>query len=202
MAANVFVRMYEHLLPADRGSRYEDPLDAFLQKHTLGKLTGAGTQAGDRAPIVFVQLEVELDSTRDVDLIASKLEECGAPVGSELYVVAPDGASSEMKMFGSTECVAMFIDGQTLPMEIYKTNDVNQVIANLQRVLQTNKLGSLRSYWEGSEETALFFFGANADAMANAMWPVLRKEPLCKNGRLVKRYGKHPSGSAEARLPR
>jgi hypothetical protein len=199
---HVFARMYEHLLPIDRGSRYEDPLDAFLQKHQLGKLTGGGTQTRDGAPIFFVQVEADLENPRDLDLIAGKLEECGAPVGSELYMPMEDGKPMETRVFGMMECVAVFIDGQTLLPNVYSESDVNLVIANLQSSLEKERLGDLRSYWEGSEETALFFFGANAEAIATAFRPVLVKEALCQNARLVKRYGRHLKGAAEERVPR
>jgi len=191
--------MYEHLLPADRATRYEDPLDAYLHRHSLGRLTGAGTQAGENAPIVFVQLELELDSARDIDLVAAKLDECGAPLGSQLHVVTDDG--TETRVCGTTECMAVFIDGQTLPLDVYASSDVNVLIAKLQAALAKTKAGDLRSYWEGTAETGLFFFGASADAMVAATWPVLANEALAQNARIVKRYGHHPQGPAEARVP-
>lgn len=197
----VYARMYEHMLPADRGLRYEDPLDLFLQKHALGKVVNGGTQTQEGAPILFVQVEVDLENPRDLDLICGKLEECGAPVGSELYMPMPDGAPMETRVFGMMECTAVFIDGQTLPMDVYTTSDVNVVIANLQTSLEKERLGGLRSYWEGTKETALFFFGANAEAIATAFRPILVKEALCQNARLVKRYGRHPKGAAEERVP-
>ena len=197
----VYARMYEHMLPADRGLRYEDPLDLFLQKHALGNVVNGGTQTQDGAPILFVQVEVDLENPRDLDLICGKLEECGAPVGSELYMPMPDGAPMETRVFGMMECTAVFIDGQTLPMDVYTTSDVNVVIANLQASLEKERLGDLRSYWEGTKETALFFFGANAEAIATAFRPILVKEALCQNARLVKRYGRHPKGASEERVP-
>jgi hypothetical protein len=100
------------------------------------------------------------------------------------------------------ECVAVFLDGLTLPADVYETCSVNVTIANLQASLAPGELGGLRSYWEGSEETALFFYGEDAEAVATAFRPVLAKDALAQNARLIRRYGRHPQGATEEHLPR
>ena len=187
-------------MPLDRTARYEDPLDKYLLRHGLGSVTGSGTQMGDGAPIVFVQIEIALDNGRDVDLVCTKLDECGAPRGSELHLITDDGI--ETRTFGTLEGVAVFIDGKTLPMDVYASSDVNVVIAEMQASVTELKAGAFRSYWEGSEETALFFYGANADDLALALAPVFFNQPLCQNARVVTRYGNHPDGASERRVSR
>jgi hypothetical protein len=36
----VLARVYEHIEPIDRGDRYEDPLQATLEKMGIGRVTG------------------------------------------------------------------------------------------------------------------------------------------------------------------
>jgi hypothetical protein len=192
-------RIYEHLMPLERAARYEHPLDAYLLRHGLGNVTGSGTQMGDAAPIVFVQIEADLENGRDIDLMCAKLDECGAPRGSEVHLVTDEGV--ETRTFGTLEGVAVFIDGKTLPMDVYASSDVNVVIAELQASVAELKAGAFRSYWEGPEETALFFYGYDADALAAALRAVLLVHPLCQNARVVRRYGNHPDGPLEERIP-
>jgi hypothetical protein len=37
----VLARLYEHVEPIDRGDRYEDPLQAVLEKANRGRVTGS-----------------------------------------------------------------------------------------------------------------------------------------------------------------
>ena len=39
----VLARVYEHIEPLDRGDRYEDPLQATLEKIGIGRVTGGGS---------------------------------------------------------------------------------------------------------------------------------------------------------------
>ena len=101
--------------------------------------------------------------------------------------------------FGSTECVAIFLDGASLPREVYRSEDVNEVVARLNNVL--NSLGRFRSHWRGPKETALFFYGADAEAMKDAMMRVLAVEPLCQNAEVILRFGRHSEGSTHFKMP-
>lgn len=109
------------------------------------------------------------------------------------------GQTVHVMPFGSKECVAIFLDGVSLPAGVYENEDVNVVIAHLNDAL--GSLGCFRSYWHGPEETALFYYGANAEDMKDAMMPVLIAEPLCQNAEVIVRYGRHPRGSASFKMP-
>ena len=197
----VTARIWEYIEPIARGERYEDPFEAFLSSNSIGELDGGGTQLGDTPGIEYVELTFYLrDSDEALDLAAEELGRLGAPLGSELHFT--ENKLEVSKTFGSTECLGVFLDGTTLPIEVYKSSDVNITLKNLIGALAEHGLGDFRSHWRGNRETALFFYGGNADSMKTSMMPVLLSDPLCQNARLVIRFGRHPDGSSEERVPR
>jgi len=196
----VTARMWEYIEPIARGERYEDPLEAFLIRNGLGEPDGGGTQLGDTPKIEFVDVTFWLSNSDDaLAEVAEELGRLGAPIGSELQFIR--NGEAQIRTFGSTECVAVFLDGVTLPKEIYKTSDVNVLLRQLKDSLSKERLGTFRAHWHGPRETALFFNGDNAEKMKAAMMPVLTSEPLCLNARIVVRYGHHPAGALEERIP-
>jgi len=196
----VTARMWEYIEPIARGTRYEDPLDAFLIRNNFGELDGGGTQVGDRPNIEYVDISIWLkDADAALTQVTEELERLGAPTGSELRYSR--GTRETVQSFGSTECVAVFLDGTSLPHEVYETQDPNNLIARLNLALEADNLGQFRSHWRGPTETALFLYGKDAEAMKEAMLPVLTSEPLCQKAEVVVRYGRHPSGSESFRVP-
>jgi hypothetical protein len=192
--------MWEYIEPIARGNRYEDPLDAFLIRNGLGELDGGGTQLGDRPKIEFVDVTFWLmDSDEALAQAREELSRLGAPAGSELQYTR--GNQEFTTPFGSTECIAVFLDGVSLPRAVYKNEDVNQVVAHLNDALRPGAFGEFRSHWRGPRETAVFFNGPNAEAMRDAMLPVLSAEPLCQNAEVVVRFGRHPLGPEAFRIP-
>ena len=75
----------EALLPVARGSKYEDPLDAALQRAGLGSVNGGGSLLGAQRQVTAVDVEVAL---RDLDgalqFARATLLSLGAPAGSLL----------------------------------------------------------------------------------------------------------------------
>lgn len=193
--------MWEYIEPIARGKRYEDPIDEFLIRHGLGKLDGGGTQLGETPQIEFVDVTLWLrDSGDALDQTASELGRLGAPLGSELRFSESERERS--RSFGTTECLAIFLDGVGLAAEVYASSDVNVTLARLKVALGDGKdLGEFRAHWRGDREVGLFFNGPSAFSMRAAMMPVLLSDPLCQNARLSVRYGHHPDGSEEERLP-
>ena len=61
---------------------------------------------------------------------------------------------------------------------------------------------SFRGFWQGPEETGLFFFGPYAEEMFTHVEPVLRRLPLGQNARVVVRSGKSALKPREVRMPR
>ena len=100
---------------------------------------------------------------------------------------------------GTQQCVAVFLDGVTLPDEVYETLDFDGVVCDLGTAAGD---ASYRGFWQGAEETGLFFFGPDADALFARVEPVLRRLPIGQNARVVVRYGKPTLHPRELRIPR
>ena len=87
----VYVKIPESIMPIDRGSKYEDPLDERLVKAQLGTVTGGGSQLGDPLPdgkryVVFCGIDIDVaDLTKVLPFLRTELPTLGAPVGTELH---------------------------------------------------------------------------------------------------------------------
>ena len=198
---DVNARMWEYIEPIARGKRYEDPLVEFFGWSSLGNVEGGGSQLGTSPIITYVDIAMRLaDLDGALDAVAAKLEQSGALRGSELQFTR-DGRA-QTRPFGTKECVVIFLDGISLPAAVYAESDINEIIADLDGALAGDRLGRFRSHWRGNRETALFFVGDDAEAMYAALRPTFDAIPLCQNARVIVRYGNHPAGPAEFRLPR
>ena len=195
--AFVLARLYEHIEPIDRGNRYEDPLQARLAETGGGQVTGGGSQLNERGSIDYVDIEIELANLDEaLGTAVSVLEQSGAPKGSELIL----GSDSRvLKQFGTHVCLAIFLDGVSLPDEVYANLDFDAVVEAL-----TSAAGpeSYHGFAQGAEETGLFFFGPNADDMFARVEPALCSLPVGQNARVVIRHGTRGSNSREVRMPR
>jgi hypothetical protein len=193
----VLARVYEHIEPIDRGDRYEDPLQVTLERLGLGRVTGGGSQLNELGEIAYADVEIELtDVDEAVRVVAEALEAAGAPQGSEL-VQASDGRV--LREFGKLQCLAIYLDGTSLPDEVYASLDFNAVVAAIGAAAGEN---SYRGLWQGPEETGIFFFGPDAEAMFVRVEPVLRGLPIGQNARVVVGHGKPSSNPREIRMPR
>lgn len=184
----VSVRLWEPIMPVDRGARYEEPLDAALRKKRLGEVTGGGSMLTEAREIEFVDLEVSVtDLDKAVPVIQRVLEEAGAPRGS-LLSFERDG-EDEVVPFGKQECLAIYLDGVGLPTEVYQSTDVRDLAARMRKAL--GKRGEIRHSWTGPKETAIYLFGPDAQALYDKLQPVLHAYPLCQNARVVIRHGSY-----------
>lgn len=193
----VLARVYEHIEPIDRGDRYEDPLHEVLQARKLGQVTGGGSQLNALGGIDYAEVEIELTNLDDaLDVVIATLEEAGAPQGSELIQASDDRV---LKEFGTQQCLAVFLDGTSLPAEVYADLDLQAVVGEIGKAAGDN---SFRGAWQGPEETGLFFFGPDAAAMFERVEPVLRRLPIGQNARVVIRHGKASLHPREVHMPR
>jgi len=191
----VIARLYEHIEPLDRGQRYEDPLDAALRGKGLGQVTGGGSQLGPDGEIEFADIEINVYNLDDaLSLIIESLQRSGAPVGSELL-----GTSRVIREFGDQQSVAVYLDGVTLPDEVYAELDFDDLVNQLGAAAGAN---SYHGYWQGPAETGLFFFGPQADTMFSSLEPLLRKMPIGQNARVVIRPTRDESLHRTIRIPR
>jgi hypothetical protein len=193
----VLARLYEHLEPIDRGNRYEDPLQEALAANSLGQVTGGGTQLGADGAIAYADIEIELANLDGaLRTAAEALEAAGAPQGSEL-ILADD--SSVLREFGRQQCLAVFLDGTSLPDEVYADLDFDAVVGEIGAAAGDD---SFHGFSQGETETGLFFFGPDADAMFAAVEPVLRRLPIAQNARVVVCHGHRTQKPRAVRMPR
>lgn len=168
--------------PLDRGEYFEDPLDDVLQSSGLGEVTGGGTQMADEPDgIEYCDIEIMVKDESDdiVKKIIETLEQLGAPKGS-LLKFSSEAADIP---FGKLEGMALFLNGTDLPAEVYEESDVNKIISSCDELLEG--IGSFRGHWEGSRETALYFYGDSFDAMKSAVADFIESDPGCALTRVV-----------------
>jgi hypothetical protein len=138
----VVARLWEPIQPLDRADRYEDPLDAALSAKGWGEVTGGGSQLTEHNEIEFVEIDLELANLGEaVDLVQRVLEQAGAPVGSELRF---DRDGSEIVLpFGTQEGLANYLDGVTLPDEVYQSTNINELADQMSAVIGRAKTSQL-----------------------------------------------------------
>jgi hypothetical protein len=140
--------------------------------------------------LTLLNLESALAAAR------SALEELGAVKGSE-FLYEEDGTDASQS-FGRNDGLALYLDGISLPEEVYAALDFEQLVEELEASLGAK----LRSTWMGPEETALYYSVPDAEAVFAQAEPVLRSIPVCQNARVVLRHGHPTSNPREIRLPR
>lgn len=174
----------DKLMPIDRGSFYEDPLDEYLKKLRIGEVTGGGTgfvkEVGGE--ISFCDLEILLYSEEidfdSINKIITKLEDIGTPKGSKLKIEKTE----EEKEFGKLEGISIHIDGLNLPKEVYENSDINHVISEVKRLIG-DKTEFVR-HLVSNEETVLYFYGNSFDEMKGQINDFIDKYPLCKGAKI------------------
>jgi hypothetical protein len=123
----VVARLYEHIEPIDRGGRYEDPLQALLDETNAGRVTVGGSQLNELGGIDHADIEIELANLdAALGIVSEALEKSGAPQGSELIHAKDDRVLRE---FGTHQCLAIYLDGTSLPDEIYTGLDFDAVVS-------------------------------------------------------------------------
>lgn len=177
----VVARLNDRAQPMHRGELYEDPLNDVLQKQKIGEVIGGGTQLNDNSEIDYCEIEIQILGSLEAALatIAATLEELGAPKGSKLILEK----NTPERPFGRNEGMAVYLNGTDLPAEVYETSDVNFVISELSRLLDGD--GTLHSYWEGPEETALYLYGPSFEKMRAQIADFMATYPLCEKARVV-----------------
>jgi hypothetical protein len=191
----VIARFYEYIEPIDRGNRYEDPLHEVLEAAQAGAVTGGGSQLTESGGIEFVDVEIELANLdAAIDLVANTLEAAGAPQGSEIR-----HEDKVVRVFGRQQCLAIYLDGTSLPGEVYANLDFDHVVSEIGTVAGPD---SYHGCWQGPEETGLYFFGSDAEEMFTRVEPLLRTLPIGQNARVVVRDGKENLQPRTVRMPR
>lgn len=186
-------------MPLDRGDRYEDPLDKVLEEESLGETCGGGSSMSDTYGIESVDIEIRLkDLECGLPVIVDVLESRGAPIGSILRY----SSNNEIQTleFGVAECLAIVLDGTTLPDEVYDDSDINDMISEMEDAI--DEIGELRSWWEGPNDTVLYFFGHDAEQLWLAMQPIVESHDRCQNARIIIRHGHKKLNPRTIEIPR
>ena len=127
----------------------------------------------------YCDVEIKLKGTEIdknlINQIINKLEEFGAPKGSVLNIEK----TKEKIYFGKLEGIGIYLDGISLPENVYAESDINFVISEVHRLINTE--GKISRYWENDSSTALYFYGESFEKMKIDIKELIENYPLCKN---------------------
>lgn len=192
----VNITLTEPVQPLDRGERYEEPLFELLEAGGLGGPgDGGGTLCSQDGEVQEADFDVEITSLTALSVIRRFLVETGAAKGSSLRY-EHDGQEVEVPV-GITEGLAIYLDGVTLPKEVYTPTCLQELLERLATALGDDL--DFRGSWQGPRETALYFYGLDAERLFATVEPVLRATPLAQNARVVIRH-LAKQGAREVRL--
>jgi hypothetical protein len=179
--ARLEVRLPCRLPGVQRGDRYEDPLAYFLEAGFPGsRVIGGGTLLSPEGEPLSCGIDADVLGEADeiLDSVATFLDELGSPRGSTASI-----AGATTRTFGTTEGLALYLDGTGLAPDVYAANDINEFLDQLHESLGDR--GGMQSFWEGPSETAVYLYGPSADSMREAITPLLIAHPLAESSRLV-----------------
>lgn len=172
----VVLHVNERLQPKHRFV-LEDTIDEALKRNNHGEITGGGTLMEKNGEIKSCDIDIELSDDDDAfERFKDYVNHLGIAKGSELET---DGKKFPV---GSFEGMGIYLS-VNLPDEVYKNNDVNELIEKLNDALGDK--GILRSWREHNDFTALYFYGDSFKKMAKLVKRVLEKHPLVENCRVV-----------------
>ena len=174
----VELELNARLQPIHRCEIFEDLFENVFKSYEIGEVIGAGTL--QKATGEVEKCDIKMDIYKEkLNAFISYLQKIDIiPKGSTLFV------NKEAMSIGSAEGMALYLNGTDLPVEVYQNNDVNELIALLDQAL--NNIAHRLSYWEGSAETALYYYGKDYFAMKNSIAEIVESHPLCQKCRIVK----------------
>ena len=167
------------LMPFDRGDIFEDPINDMLAEAGIGEVDGGGTLQEKTGEIINCDVEICLDGKpgENYEKLQGFLKRLWIPKGS--FLISEDNKEE----IGDLEGLALYLNGTDLEDEVYKSCDINFVISELVRILDEDC--KYYSYWQGPEETALYFYGQSFAGMNSLMAPFIEEYPLCNKSRVV-----------------
>ena len=99
------------------------------------------------------------------------------------------------------QAVLIYLDGKSLPEQIYEEYDLATIEDQLEALLKSKKSGVLDGHEFQGEEVVLFLYGSDAKKLFADIRETLEQYPLCKGARIVMRSGPPGSKQEEIRLP-
>jgi len=86
-----YVRIPGDIQPLERADRFEEPLDAELERADLGSVTGGGSQLGEGTTIEYCGIDVVVaDRRRGLEVIRSVLQGAGCPKDAVIEEYVPE----------------------------------------------------------------------------------------------------------------
>ena len=175
---NVVLELNARLQPLHRGEIFEEMLEEIFTRFGIGEITGSGTLQMETGETEKCDISMTVYKNKMNPLISLLKRIDIIPKGSKLIV---DGEATPI---GTAEGMAIYLNGTDLHEDVYKNNDINQLIEELDNAL--NGLAQRLSHWEGTTETALYYYGKDYISMKKAILKILKKNPLCEKCRTVK----------------
>lgn len=168
------------LQPIHRGD-LEDALDEILGQMELGEVCGGGTLMSPSKEIKSCDIELDIDDDdKTVETLLDIIDKLGVPKDSKLILCdTPDRKEIPV---GRLEGLALYLNGTELPAEVYKSCDINYAIEQMDERLIN--IGRLYSWWEGPQDTALYFYGESYEKMLDAIKDFIEEYPLCQKCRI------------------
>lgn len=172
----------ERLQPEHRVSYYEQHLQGIFKKEKVGNVTGGGSVFFREGGIA--SCEVNIDCYEDkINRMLELLHYIPMAKGSKLIVYNSEGRVDREYPLGDLEGMGIYLNGVDLPKEVYKKCDINFVVDEIFRILETPPI--LYSYWQGHTETALYFYVPSFTVMYSKIRPLLTNYPLCQKCRVA-----------------
>lgn len=172
------IELNARLQPFHRVEMFEEKLEKALTDADAGELLGGGTFQLNTGEIKTCDIELNVKEEWFDKVIDFIKQIRIIPKGSKII------CGEDTIEIGSLEGMAIYLNGVELPAEVYQSNDINVLISCLDNAM--NNRGVLYSWWEGSKETALYFYGNSFDEMKNSTQAVIEKHPLCQMCRIEK----------------
>ncbi len=170
---NVTLHLNMRLMPIDRGSLFEDPIDEVLHKHDIGEVTGGGTLSNKERMPISCDVEFSIKRSKIDDFIS--FLKAANTIAKDSYIEY-DGKREDI---GKLEGLNLILDGTSLDASVYEENDVNNVIAEIDDLLKGK--GQYHSYYIGEKNTNLYFYGVSFEEMKEIIANYTKTSPLCEN---------------------
>ncbi|MDE6372394.1 MAG: hypothetical protein K2L61_02510 [Clostridia bacterium] len=170
------------LQPEHRVSYYEDHLKGVFKKEKLGSVVGGNSLFFNEGGIASCEVYIECYEDK-INRLIELLHYIPIAKGSRLTVFREDGKVDREYPLGELEGMGIYLNGVDLPKEVYKKCDINFVVDEVYRLVETPPI--LYSYWQGPKETALYFYSGSFTTMRMKINSLLTTYPLCQGCRVT-----------------
>ena len=175
---SVVLELNARLQPVHRGEIFEDMFEEMFDRFGIGEITGAGTFQMTTGEVEKCDISMSVYNDKINPFISLLKRIDIIPKGSKLII------NGEETLIGTAQGMAIYLNGSDLSEDVYKNNDINQLIEQLDKAL--DNIAQRLSHWEGPSETALYYYGKDYISMKKAILQITKKHPLCEKARIEK----------------